>query len=194
MNLRTVTVLYEDQRGPRKGFGLHELVKACIFDVVDGDRVLFEKALVDARPLKGSSSLLRACIKDLHDIARDGRQVVAVFDEDKIRNLLNLSTTATEEEVVAAIASRSSDPSSLHVVLLVRNQESIVGAVAACDPEVDPASKTLALGKSLNERDKVLKAASRAAKKPVRECVLQRVPSFRVLCDRIRAALIADAG
>ena len=74
-----ITILYEDQRGQRQGFGLHALVKACVFDIVDGDRHRFEEALKDARPMKGAGNLIRACREEIDLIAADGRSVIAMF-------------------------------------------------------------------------------------------------------------------
>ncbi len=56
--MQRVCVLYEDQRGPRQGFGLHALVKACVSDALaEPQRHLIEKALSDYRPLKGYANL-----------------------------------------------------------------------------------------------------------------------------------------
>ncbi|UQA55994.1 hypothetical protein [Polyangium aurulentum] len=73
MSRPAVTILYEDQRGARQGFGLHALVKACVFDAVNGDRPRVEEALRDHRPLKGAGNLLRTCREEIDLIASDGR-------------------------------------------------------------------------------------------------------------------------
>jgi hypothetical protein len=64
MTAEALTILYEDQRGDTRGFGLHTLVKACVFDAIDGDRHRVEGTLRDARPLKGVQKVLRACRDD----------------------------------------------------------------------------------------------------------------------------------
>jgi hypothetical protein len=94
-----LTILYEDQRGPRNGFGLHALVRACVFDAINGDRHRVEERISDYRPLKGVQNVLRACREDIDLIAADGRSVVAVFDNDEIRHQLKLPRTATDEHV-----------------------------------------------------------------------------------------------
>lgn len=58
---RPVTVLCEDQRGPQKQFGLQQLVNACVYDAVNGERHHVERALADWRPMKSDTKLLRTC-------------------------------------------------------------------------------------------------------------------------------------
>jgi hypothetical protein len=88
MGAKVVTVLYEDKRGVSQGFGLHTLVKACVFDAINGDRVWIERdALKDCRPYNGDGNLLRGCREDADLIAADGRTIVAVFDDDGVRRL-----------------------------------------------------------------------------------------------------------
>ncbi|HLL55767.1 MAG TPA: hypothetical protein VK447_19555 [Myxococcaceae bacterium] len=158
--MRKVCVLYEDSRGPRQGFGLHELVKACVFDAIDGDRPKFEEALEDCRPLKGAPALLRTCQQDVDLIASDGRAVVAVFDNDRIRELLNLPKSATEARVEKEIR-KGITSKRLSIVLLKENVESVLKAAKECEPTLDDEQLEQAVRrKNLLARDAILRSMS----------------------------------
>lgn len=185
-----VTLLYEDHRGPRQGFGLHALVVACVFDVIDGDRRHVEARLRDARPLKGVHNVLRACCEDIDLIAADGRFVVAVIDDDVIREVLKLPAKVDDEQVLRAIASRCRRPERLRVALLHQNTESVIEAAAACDKTLEAARIERAiLRKDLLERDALFLALSRERARPVRDCMLDRMPSMRRLVEMVLACL-----
>lgn len=181
-----ITILYEDQRGPRRGFGLHAVVVSCVYDAIDGERHAVEARLQDARPLKGVHNVLRACCDDIDLLSVDGRWVVAVIDDDAIRRELKLPESAPEEEVLRVIASRSKRPDRLRIALLRRNTESLLGAMAACDRTVDAAQLDRATRKKdLLERDALLLALSRERARPTRDCVLGRMPSFLALVQTV---------
>ncbi|MFT3768721.1 MAG: hypothetical protein QM820_25020 [Minicystis sp.] len=186
-----LTILYEDARGQTKGFGLHTLVKACVFDAMNGDRHRVEAALADARPLKGVQNVLRACREDIDLIAADGRTVVAVIDNDAIRHHLRLPRTATDAEVDQAIKKGCRAPDRLHVILIKQNTESVLEAAAACDPTLEAKRVERAIAhKDLLERDAILTEISRERSRPTRDCVLGRMPSLgalvEVLCKMLR--------
>lgn len=188
-----VTVLYEDQRGPRQGFGLHALVVAFVFDAVDGERRHLESRLRDARPLKGVHNVLRACWDDIDLLTEDGRFVVAVIDDDAIRRELKLPEDLGEKEVIRSIARRSKSPERLHVALLHRNTESVLEAAAACDRTLDAARLERAIRqKDLLERDALFLGLSRERARPTRDCILARMPSMKNLVDAIMACLRGD--
>jgi hypothetical protein len=181
-----VTILYEDQQVPRKEFGLHKLVKACVFDRVNGARHQVEGLLWDARPMKGAASVLRGCHDDFEGIARWGQPVFAVFDEDRIREALGLRRRATEREVLAAIQASCPKPELLRIVLLKRNLESVIEAAAECDPSLDRAQVERALRyKKPIDRDLVLASVSREIFRPARDCVLEKVPSLAQLVEAL---------
>jgi hypothetical protein len=189
--MRKVCVLYEDQRGPTKRFGLHELVKACVYDLLgETEPWRVQQALADCRPMKGSAKLLEACRRDIDLIASDGRSVVAVFDNDEIRTDLKLPRNAPDERVVQKIREGGKNTDRLFIVLLKQNMETILEAVRDCDRSVEPRSIELALKKHMLERDILLTDLTSALKRPVRECILEKVPSFRdlveLLCREIR--------
>jgi len=185
MSRPAVTILYEDQRGPRQGFGLHALVKACVFDAINGDRPRVEEALRDHRPLKGAGNLLRTCREEIDLIASDGRAVIAVFDADEIRPLLKLPQSASAARVEAAIKKDCRAPDRLSVVLLEQNTESVIEAAADCDPGLDASRLEAALRKDLLERDALLLELSRERAQATRKCILGRMPSLQALVDLV---------
>lgn len=185
-----VTILYEDQRGPRQGFGLHALVVACVFDVIDGEHRHVEDRLSDARPLKGVQNVLRACCEDIDLLAADGRFIVAVMDDDAIRQALKLPEEAGEETVVRTIARRSRSPERLCVTLLHRNTESVLEAAAQCDRTLEAGRLERAIvRKDLLERDAIFLMLSRQRARAARDCILGRMPSMKRLVDVVIACL-----
>ncbi|HZF52726.1 MAG TPA: hypothetical protein VE093_28920 [Polyangiaceae bacterium] len=193
MTRALVTILYEDQRSAATGFGLHAFVKSCVFDILNGERHSIEGALNDARPQKGAGNLLRTCREDIDLIAPDGRRVVAVFDDDKIRGLLKLPRSATAERVHKEIRKGCKAPGQLDVILLKDNMESVIDAAGLCAPSIDKkrieqASKS----KDLLERDRILIELSHERERPSRECILKKMPSLAalidLLCEALRAA------
>ncbi|MCP3144369.1 hypothetical protein [Pyxidicoccus xibeiensis] len=193
--MQRVCVLYEDQRGPRQGFGLHALVKACVADgLASQERHFIEAALRDYRPLKGYANVLKACREELEDIAPDGRPVIAVFDNDKIRHLLKLAKTAPDERVEQEIRKGSPPSGRLSIVLLKQNMESVLTAAHACYPSIDPKRIELAtVKKDLLERDAILSSVTSEQLRAVRDCILQQLPSFRALVDLLCRHLQASS-
>jgi hypothetical protein len=188
--MRKVCVLYEDRRGPLKGFGLHELVKACVCDVLAGQpRQDITQALSDYRPLKGDTNLLKACRQDVDDIASDGRDVIAVFDNDQVRKLLKLPVKASDERVHQEIRKGASSD-RLHIILLKQNMESVIEAAHACDPSIDKKRVDLAVKKKDPlERDAILARLTGPSFQSVRDCIRENLPSFSALIDLLRELL-----
>lgn len=191
MTRLAVTILYEDQRGPRQGFGLHALVKACVFDAINGDRRWIEEdALKDHRPLKGDGNLLRTCREEIDLIAYDGRSVIAVFDDDHIRQLLKLPQSATASRVEQEIKKGCRAPDLLSVVLIERNMESVVDAAGVCDPALDRMRIARALAKDLLERDAIFLELSRERARSTRDCMLATMPSLKrlvaLVCSKLQ--------
>jgi hypothetical protein len=184
-----VCVLYEDSRGPRKGFGLHALVTACVFDAANGERHKLEKAL-EGRLQKGAPALLKVCRDDLDSLARDGRAVIAVFDNDRIREQLQLRKNATEAQVETAIRKGTSS-TRLSIVLLKQNVESVLKAAKECDPVIDDEQFEQAVRhKKLLDRDAILQNMSRQQARALRDCVLGKNASLQrlihLICDELK--------
>ncbi|WP_437549637.1 hypothetical protein WME97_04010 [Sorangium sp. So ce367] len=187
----SVTILYEDQRAHGNSFGLHTLVKACVHDALSGDRYRIEKMLADARPLKGVQNVLRACREELDLIAIDGRDVIAVIDNDAIRHHLKLPRMASHANVEQEIRKGCRAPDRLFIVLLVQNTESVLTAAAECDASLDPRRIERAVEhKDMLERDAIFFERARMR----RDCVLDKMPSLRTLIDLLVSKLRPAAG
>ncbi len=183
------TILYEDQRGPTKGFGLHELLLSCIHDQLGGERHDFRRR-VEGIPKKGNGSLLRCCEKDAARIAADGRQLIAVFDNDKVRRLLNLAQAVSEDEVLQSIRARVRFEERFTPVLLHENLESVLEALGACDEAIDKGQLDAATReKSLLDRDLLLQRAAFSSHQDVRDCVLARIPALKAIRDIVLGLL-----
>lgn len=194
--IRQVCVLYEDQRGPTKGFGLHELVKACVRDALpEHPRGRIDAALDDCRPLKGSAKLLEACRRDIDLIANDGRSVVAVFDYDRIHQLLQLPKNASDKQVVQAILEGGKRAHRPSIVLLKRNMESVLQAAAQCDKSIaSDRVKRAVQHKDPLERDAILGELSSDRSRSVRDCILDKVPSLQALIEVLCSLLKRSKG
>jgi hypothetical protein len=185
-----IVILYEDQRGPTKEFGLHKLIEACVFDIVDGQRHLLVRALA-GRQSKGDAKLLRVCREDVGDISPKGHPVVALFDNDRVRRLLAMPREAQGATVIEKIKAGCCAPAQLSVFLLEQNMESVVEAAGQCDPSISRAILGEALRKNLAARDVVLREACKGDKQGVRDCILGRVPSLRPLIEQCAQWLLA---
>ncbi len=181
---RRVTILYEDQRGQKNNFGLHRLIVACVFDEVDGERHRLEK-LLEERPLKGNTKVLKTIREDIGGISHDGHPVVALFDNDKVRRLIGLEKDAADEEVIEALVAEcpESQRSTLGIVLLKENTETVIEQLEQAGLNVGRDLIQRALGKEMGARDIMLVRASRD--RNVREKVLEMNESLRDLVKRL---------
>jgi len=184
-----VTLLYEDARGQIPGFGLHKLIVASVWDKVGGnaERFVLEKAL-DYRCMKGVERIIAVCRNDLENIARDGRQVAAIVDEDVIREKLRMPASASVTEIADRL--RDECPPSVReqlvVFVLQRNTETVLRATRDCINEqgldlLEAGLVDRALRKELLARDQVLNRVAQQAHAPVRHCILTKVPSLSAL-------------
>jgi hypothetical protein len=181
------TVLYEDQRGPTRGFGLHEFVMRCAYDAGDipDNRIYLLQDTVQCIPLKGSGKVRQALGHHLANLAASGQPVFVVLDNDRVRDLLNLPPQANAEEVVDAINSLCRGSGiRVNVTLLVQNTESVLDAAVQCDPDIDQnlAGKAIER-KEPGARDILFGRLARAAQRAIRDCILQHIPSLRPLTE-----------
>jgi hypothetical protein len=199
---KVATVLYEDQRGPTNRFGLHDFIMRCACDACDVPEPLIYKAigLVDGVAKKGNAKLLEAIRRDLKRIAADGRAVHAVFDNDRVRTLLQLPG-ASEEQVTNAITTGCpTEQVSLHITLLKENTESILQTARECGAEGPDDSDTFDRAINRKEpvaRDIVFTNISKTNAKTIRDCILEKLPSLASLigriADLIRPLSLSDA-
>jgi len=180
--MTSAVVLYEDQRGPTKEFGLHNLVASCIADRI-GETVWVVKNALPAIPKKGNGKLLKACRED-EQLAASGRKVVAVFDGDEVRALLGLPATACRTLIRERVEADCPFAGQLVVVLLEDNLESVIEALRRCEGaplETAKAEAERSHG-SLESRDRWLNAlAYDLERQAVRDCVLREMPSLERL-------------
>lgn len=173
-------ILYEDERGPTKEFGLHHLVMACVADELDLD-LYKAKEYADPRPMKGVNKLLQACWRDVRKIAARGQQVVALIDADHIRdNIPGMDVHKTDEEVIGEIRKRSDAPEQLEVILLHKNAESVIEAARDCDRMIPPETVARALDKNLIQRDRIFHNVARSTR-DIRDCIRARIPALEQL-------------
>ena len=191
---QAVTILYEDHRGPNQGFGLHAFVKVCVFDIVDGERYRVEARLADYRPLKGVSNVIDTCRQNI-DLFADGRSVVVVIDDDRVRAHLRppLPQTAPDVHVEREIKKDCPAPERLFIVLLKKNTESILAAAAECDPSHDRERMERAVRrKDLFARDAILSELAWERARGQRDCILGKMPSLKALVD-VLVSLLSPA-
>lgn len=189
--MRGVTILYEDSAGERSEFAFHELVLRCVADRL-GREPRDLKDLVHGLPKKGN--VWRACRQDLPRIARSGRAVFAVFDDDEIRTMTKLPVDACKTKVVTAIKRGCEPEGALRVVLIVENTESVLealraqGAIQGHEGMFADAIER----KVLASRDILFKKAVWSLTSEQREILLERVPTLGYLVSKL-VTLLGEA-
>jgi hypothetical protein len=135
---------------------------------------------------------LHAVQNDLPNIAADGRPVIAIFDNDRIRELLGLPNNSSDDEVCAEI--QSGCATQLHVVLLKENTESILQAAEVCakktgvtlDPEM---LRQAIVKKEPPARDALFYRISKAEYRELRDCIRERMVSLTPLIEHLARIL-----
>jgi len=186
------TVLYEDQQGPNNQFGLHKFVMRCLCDqcAVAPENEYKVHGAVSSRQLKGDSKVLNALWNDLPNIAGSSESVIAVLDNDRIRDALGLSSQASDDEVYQTIRDRCAGP--VQLVLLKENTESILLAAKECDGIATNDNATYELAvfrKELPARDIIFTKLSKRDAKAIRDCIRDKIGSLTPLIDRLVALL-----
>ncbi len=185
-------ILYEDNRGAEKGFGLHALVVACVADDLDVEMFTLTKKL-DGRPMNGVANIVRSCRRDVHRLAPQGQTVFALIDNDRIRDHLSGVDIRAENSVVErAIKSQSDAPAQLEVFLLEKNTETVIEAAKHCDPSLPEDAVAQALRKNLAQRDRILNNVARTRGRAVRDCIRAGVPALHRLVAALGAVVTAS--
>ena len=177
-----IAVLYEDKRGPTRSFGLHKFVLAALYDKLDGNYYDIENAL-DPRPQNGVNKMLPS----ISLVARRMR-VVAVVDEDKIREILEIPNDATEDKVISVLSQRFGNVS---YILLKKNIESVLKAAKECGYQGESLSG--ALDKKRGDRDIVFAKLSTRESRLFRDCILGKMESLQQLVSTIADLLQSAA-
>lgn len=189
--IRPVMILYEDKSadGSLKEYGPHLLVRQCVADALGVDWWML-KHLV-GNPRGGSGNVRNDCRRSPPQIGRDGRLVVAVYDDDRIRREVQLPANACKAQVKSLLREECAWNERLIIVFLEKNIETVIDAIRGCAPTlVDDETWKLALErKNRNARDAVLGFAANPSQSMLREQLLQRVPSLAYLIHKLAAVL-----
>lgn len=170
-----IAVLYEDKLAASKArnFGPHVLVLTCVAEQTKCDRERLGQN-VHGIPRKGIGNLLADCRAPI--LGDRYARVIAVCDDDKVREHLNLPTTACKDQVRRAIGCGP----SLHLVLLTRNIETVLEAAIKVLGRRPLTGKASPL-----ERDGILLNLAYQEKADRRLEVLEQVPSLRYLVAKL---------
>lgn len=192
--IHQLTILYEDRCGDGqiREFGPHVLVQQCVCDALGMESwVLRQQLMVHGIPKNGATKLRSECRSDRPKFGRDGSDVIAVYDNDRIRDFVKVGAPGCKAQLREALRAESTLKERLVVVLLEENLETVVAAVCACDPAIAPkeVQENAIKRKKVFDRDIVLRraAAPTAEGKRLREQLQAKVPSLRYLVGKIVA-------
>jgi hypothetical protein len=179
-----VTVLYEDSK-IGKEFPLHKLVLRMVEDEINGQTWKLLK-LVEDNPRNGIDNVLRD-VRAATLIAGSGSLFV-LADRDVLIQHVNknavpgearLATTATDEEIAAAVqATAGGAAARVRVFLLQPNMEGLVEAIERCVPGRWEQDLARAKSKDQISRDFVLVEAAKAGMGALRACIRRHQPGL----------------
>lgn len=182
------TILYEDSSSTHaRGFGLHRLVVRCVHDRKQGDLGLLLRAFAD-RPMKSNTKVRTACREERLLLTRTGASLVALYDDDRVRELLHKPKAACKQEVRQALLQECGDDPKLRVVLLVKNTESVLATLEQSGLMMTFARTDFheaIARKSVLKRDEIFHRAADADMLKVREHLCQHLPSFEYLIAKL---------
>lgn len=190
-----ITVLYEDQGAPGSAgvlnFGPHNLLVSCVRDdLLTEGRVVLDlytarKEKLVAVPKNGNAKVRAECAAIRLTTARDGSPVVALYDFDRIHELVRdeaIRRRRCRREMREELRGASDAPDLLRVYFLDRNTESLVES--ACMARGVPyTGKPRPL-----ERDGCLNGLALSdddAARAMRSQVRSRVPSFEYVVRKV---------
>ncbi len=193
-----VTVLYEDSAIDDRDFPLHRLVVRCVHDSVlersvAADFGALVRDGIRGIPRNSNSKVRAACLRDLRDLTADGNHVVALYDSDRVHDLVPTSGRC-KRELTTSLREGCSPADRLRVVLLERNTESLITALRRGPVEelVGKGVFDRALKKDRNARDIALKAAAREDFRSVRTALRQTVPSLDYLTTKLVGLVLRE--
>ena len=194
---RRLTILYEDKaEGPVKNYGPHSLLIQAVCDSL-GKNAWELKDKITPIPLNGSGNVRKECKRESGRFLGGDGLVFAVYDSDRIGQLVGLGQAACKQQLKAALRGECAWREKLEVVFLERNIETLLEAVCECDPSIpEGLRKEATTGKPRPlERDAILNRAASAnpAAREVRDSVRRRVPSFDYLVRKVAAAWMPPA-
>lgn len=124
-------IFYEDQRGPRGEFGFHRFICQLVMDRTNLPGTVYEveRKLIEGIPLKGAGNVLKKCRKDLPRLANRVKKVIAVFDQDRLPELLRLSGIPCRPVLRDALLESCNPRGAIEIVLIKQNIESVIKAI-----------------------------------------------------------------
>ncbi len=182
-------VLYEDQQGPRNGFGFHRFVCQYVLDTrpaLANDVYHLEKHVIFANPCKGNGNLRRKCRDDLPDLSQRLRKVFAVYDQDKLNTLLKLEGEQCRRTLRDKLAESCEPKSHLEIVLIKKNLESVIEIIRDSGHADFVSAERFAgaLAKKLNHRDSLFNQCAQQPK-TVRDKLLDVLPDIKRLVTKL---------
>ncbi|MDX9720795.1 MAG: hypothetical protein RBU37_08600 [Myxococcota bacterium] len=127
-----VTVIWEDQRGSRQGFGPHDLLLSCVADELDRGPGWHQKrkwcsAHLASVPKKGNGVVLKALRNETETLSKSG-PLFAVLDHDQVVGLWPKETQPPSCIPGIVEAMKRDAPGRYELVLLRSNIETVVDA------------------------------------------------------------------
>lgn len=179
-----ITVLWEDARGVvSSGFGPHELLVSCVADEIGCPRAVPGR-IIRSVPKKGNGNVLRTLLRDLDGrLARHG-PVLAVFDQDRVRELWPEGARPTNCYTAIHAAFEEKAPGSYLLLLIERNTETLIEAACRVLRIPVPSSKP-----SPDQRDLPLIRIAREADRSRRDDLRGMVPSYDRIVRRVFEAV-----
>lgn len=177
------TVFYEDKHAPQsKTFAPHELVLSCVQDRLQGAGFQLQRRRLTneivCKACGGDSNLRKELQQNGRRVAQSGA-VFALFDEDKIRELLKMNRTTAVRSILAELGKQTGAVPGVRFVLLVRNMEDVVNACRQTRKQPPlPGKPTPA------ERDREI-APLIYGPEADRASVLSAIPSLECLVDQL---------
>ncbi len=206
----SLAILWEDdlQVGAKPvDFGPHILLAAALADrlATDDDWYLRREQLrrsVNSHPCGGVDKLIaKICDEKMY---AQGHQVLAIYDDDKIRERLNLSpdrARASQDDVNRALVERAFAPRQLTPRAIGHNLENFIRVLASpavggtcTTDELDTIARKASRGQALRYRDIVLQRHANLPTRPVRERLAAASAEWRAIVDVAVAALNPSAG
>lgn len=144
---------------------------------------------IDGNPRKGVDKLVATVRRDWERLRAGGKLVVAVADDDRVRRHLQLAPKAGVDAVrQAMVDGLQGHEAGFRLVLLDRNTETLLEAIASRDPALRKLAPSL-VGKSHVDRDRLLAKATYDRTPEFRARVLQAMPSAGELVDVLTAVV-----
>ena len=191
-----IAVLYEDQRGSRNEFGLHRFICQLVVDRASLSMSLYqvERHLIQGIPLNGNGNVRKRCLKDLPKLAKQFRRVFAVYDEDRVPELVGLNRTDCRPLLCGKLTENCQPTDALEVVLLRQNQESLIEAIKSSGlvGSIHDSVFGRALAKDLMARDSVFIQCATNTDPETRAKLLLSLPDLDRLVTKICAVISAN--